>query len=188
MTRPLEIDRVPVELRQAAELDLDNGASPTAVWENQNLGQHVCLRTWQAHATQRSRGRRIERISEQGAYYRQIVKTLGIDTEGLSDLEKLKLGAACRGMLAGGTATAMLRAVEVANDIRRTQIADSAQQIAQAKFAAWKTEWEQKERDRLDAANRRAETIGRDEGLSADAIEKIKQIYGLPTGGAGHAA
>lgn len=144
MARPREIDNLPEHVRLVAEADLDNGANPKAVWERHTLEAWITLRTFQAWATRRARGHRVERITEQANMFRAILDSLGIEREGLSKIEQIQLGAAMRGMLNGGKPTAVLRAVEVANDIRRTQLRDEAQQIAQEKHAAWRAEHNKK--------------------------------------------
>ncbi|MCK4660196.1 MAG: hypothetical protein KAV82_11800, partial [Phycisphaerae bacterium] len=133
-----EIDNLPERLRLMADADLDNGAAAKAVWETHNLQERINLRTFTAYATARRRGHRVARIAEQAEFFRQILDTLEVPRDGLTRIQEVQLGAALRGILNGGKPTAVLRAVEVANDIRRTQIKGEAQQIAAERFAAWK--------------------------------------------------
>ena len=173
--RPREIDNLPEHLRLMADADLDNGATAKAVWETHNLQGRINLRTFTAYATARRRGYRVARIAEQAEFFRQILDTLEVPRDGLTRIQEVQLGAALRGILNGGKPTAVLRAVEVANDIRRTQLKDEAQQIAADRFAAWKADRDAKVMAKIEKTARKA-------GGKVTVAEVAKALKELDTG------
>ena len=155
---------------------IEDGAAPKEIYDELDIREQcgIELRTFQEWATNYKRLIRIERAKERASYRKQLCAALGIETEALDPLKRLKLSTIVETIASAAERPVKLRATREHELMRE---GDRREQKAARE--AEKHDWLRQQRERKAEADKQVETVGRDEGLSDAAIEQIKSIYGL---------
>jgi len=175
------IETLDPDLRAKIDALIFMGTPVTEIYDSYpQIQSAMQLRTLQEYAKDLRDEQQLDILRSNKRVINKLLAEFDDEADGLSASELVALGTALKGMLGEGKTSTHLNAVDSYLRIRRDRREESAAAMASEKFEVWKKDYLRKERERIEAANRAVETVGRDEGLSDEAINRIRDLYGLP--------
>ena len=173
------MDDIPADVRVEVDSRLPFADNYAELYRQSDLQQYgVSLRRFQEYCRDQRQANQKQMASDTIDYREELIKLAGIEAAELTPLEKIQLGTALQAMTSGQKSITELKAIKAVAIILESKRRDSAHEMAEEKFQAWKEKHLRAEQERLEAANRKVEGL-RSEGWSPEQIARIHEIYGV---------